>query len=147
MTARKTTGGSAAAAWKALAMLAVACGARADGPPGARPLPLAARPAMSIAARWLDSPRCRDLFGDFRDASGRTLQENLDGLGVSPAAFLGRIAFVDGADEGRCAEHGILATTTPGGSEVRLCRAGVATLARRDLPALAVVLVHEELHS
>ena len=130
----------------ALAALA-APAALAESPAAPRSLPLVARPALAIASRWLEAEACRDVFADFHDASGRTLREKLDSLGVSPAAFLGTIAFVDGAEEGRCAEHGILATTTPGGSEVRLCRAGIASLARRDPPALAVVLVHEELHS
>ena len=87
------------------------------------------------------------MFRQFRDASGRTLQEVLDERGETPEDHLALIRFVRDPDGGRCGEYGVLATTTPGGSVVRVCGARFAALARRDFAELAVVVLHEELHS
>ena len=115
--------------------------------PAGASLPFGTQPAMYLAHRWLSQSRCRGLFAEFRDASGRTLQEVLDARGETPQSHMSRIAFVPGASEGRCSEESVLATANPGHDVVRVCGRKFASLARRNPPAVAVVFLHEELHS
>jgi hypothetical protein len=101
--------------------------------------------AMTLALRWLQRPRCRDLFVQFQDSSGATLRARLDASGETPEGYLSRIAFTKANDRDRCTD-GALAVTTVGSPSVRLC-SGFASLLRRDPRAAAVVLIHEALHS
>ena len=45
------------------------------------------------AAERLERPECRQVLSDFRDASGRTMQEKLDALGDTPRHYLTRLTF------------------------------------------------------
>ena len=60
---------------------------------------LAFRRAAEGARRRLSNPKCQKLFSEFKDASGRTLQEELDALGQTPASFMGWVLFADGRNE------------------------------------------------
>ena len=67
-------------------------------------------PAVRQALHWavvgsprrLERPACQRLFSEFSDASGQTLQKNLDAQGETGAACLRRILFAD--DDGRRTE-------------------------------------------
>src|SRR5262249_26291184 len=79
------------------------------------------RDALSGAARRLQRPECAAIFGDFSDASGRTLQSNLDTLGQSGSSYLGLIGFYDGSGVDRCLSGRTLAITEPGSLVVWIC--------------------------
>lgn len=99
--------------------------------------------AVSAAAAKLESPECLEVFSDFRDAAGRTLQENLNVLGQDGGGYLRWIMFYDGSGKPICASRGILAATSPGSRAVFICMAQFAAVSRRD-PGL---IIHEEMHS
>src|SRR5262249_2363419 len=46
----------------------------------------------------LDKPECRQVLSEFRDSSGRTIEESLDALGETPRGYLARITFHEGRD-------------------------------------------------
>jgi hypothetical protein len=103
--------------------------------------------AVHAATEKLAQPACAAILSDFRDAEGRTLQENLDATGQSPSGYLGLLVFFDGAGASRCEDRSILATTTPGSRVVTICTPQFFARQRRD-PAIApVLLIHEALHS
>jgi hypothetical protein len=110
-----------------------------------RPLSAEVYRALLLARRSLGGAGCRQVFADFRDASGHTLQENLDALHEDGQGFLTRITFVDGGSGVQC-RMGRLAYTTPGGHLVTYCGAFL-DVAREDPKLAAAVLVHEELHT
>ena len=104
--------------------------------------------AVFEAHRRLESARCRELFSDFRDASGRTLQENLDSIGRTAQNYLEWIWFANADLQSRCAQTDVLAFTVPGSRVVSYCGDHFTRrLGRRGLGPLATVLIHEELHS
>jgi hypothetical protein len=107
----------------------------------------ALKDAMDGALRRLESPACQRVFGDFKNASGRTLQGELDALGVSGPAFMGWIFFADGGREGRCADPGVLAVTETGSRSIWICPGQFTRVRRRDPRWTEVVLIHEALHS
>lgn len=103
--------------------------------------------AVQGAQRRLAAERCGKVFGDFTDASGRTLQQNLDALALTPADYLDQIVFYDGIDSGRCRSSNVLAMTMPGSRAVIVCGARFAA-ARQSHPRLAeVIIIHETLHT
>jgi hypothetical protein len=112
--------------------------------PGLSP---AARFAIRRAHRALEDPACRQIFLDFRDSAGRTLQERLDSLGWSAQRYLDSIRFDDSEEPQLCREGRTLAMTVPGGGVVFLCRSKFSNLIRREPSALWVAVLHEELHS
>src|SRR5262249_57626572 len=100
------------------------------------------------AHRRLGDPGCREIFSEFRDGSGRPLQERLDALGQNPQSYLGWLWFVDGGVDGPCERPDIAAFTTPGSQVVHYCGDRFRrTLASRGLGFLATIVIHEELHS
>lgn len=100
------------------------------------------------AHRRLESPECREVFSDFRDESGRTLQENLDSIGRTAQSYLEWIWFVNAEQQSRCAQTDVLAFTAPGSRVVSYCGDRFTRqLGRRRLGLLATLLIHEELHS
>ncbi|HEY7368421.1 MAG TPA: hypothetical protein VIA29_00930 [Thermoanaerobaculia bacterium] len=103
--------------------------------------------AIGAAAAKLAQEPCASLLSEFRDADGRTLAQNLETTGQTPAGYLGLLVFFDGAGEERCADRSILAATTPGSRVVSICTPQFFERQRRD-PALAsVLLIHEALHT
>ena len=73
---------------------------RSQMPPGAQHAAL--RRAVMGARQRLARSECQQVFSEFKDASGRTLQEKLDAQGQTAASYLGLIVFADGARLRRC---------------------------------------------
>lgn len=103
--------------------------------------------AVTAAAAKLESAECLAVFSDFRDAAGRTLQENLNALGQDGAGYLRWTMFYDGSGRTVCASRGILAATSPGSRAVFICMAQFAAVSRRDPGLAAALIIHEEMHS
>jgi len=115
--------------------------------PRAEALPGSVVAAVKEAAARLASPQCREIFSDFRDARGNTLQRNLDALGVSGARYLQWTLFYDGSGKPVCERPEILAATAPGSRAVFVCMAQFTLVARRQPGLAAALVIHEELHS
>ena len=100
--------------------------------------------ARDGARRRLDREACVQVFSQFSDASGRSLQEVLAARGVSPAESLSRLIFRDGDDHLACRVGPIAAFTNPGSNVVSVCgkRFGRMNSQRAEL-----VIVHELLHT
>jgi hypothetical protein len=109
---------------------------------------LAFRRAAAGAIRRLSTPRCRELFSEFKDASGRTLQEELDALGQTPASFMGWVLFADGRGERPCGDPNVLALSEPGSRAIWICGEQFARENQwGDAGLTEAVLIHEELHA
>lgn len=105
------------------------------------------RDSLAEASRRLESPTCRLVLSDFRDANGNLIADNLDATGLSAAEYLERaMYFTGGRGLARCQSSRILATTSPGSRVVFVCDA-FFTGERADSPYLAYTLIHEMLHS
>jgi hypothetical protein len=117
--------------------------------PAGRPrrLPPEILAAIQHAHAALEDPRCREIFQEFRDASGGTLQSRLDSLGQTGQAYLEAILFYDGSGREPCRLSTTLAATIPGHRVVFYCRQALDRWARHDRPRLMVTILHEELHS
>ena len=112
----------------------------------AGPESLMVRLAREGAARRLASPACARIFSDFVDASGRPLQEQLDAYNLSGPEYLALVYFAPGAEDGRCGNEAVLATTHPGSRLVKVCgRFGQAY--RKDPRWAEFVVIHETLHT
>jgi len=103
--------------------------------------------ALAGAVRRLERPGCQRIFREFKDVSGRTLQEGLDAVGQDGASYLqGWVVFADGQRETRCADTRVLAFTQPGSRSVWICGRRFAWEQRKDPTYAEVVLIHEALH-
>jgi len=106
------------------------------------------RIAALEAYRRMGSDRCREIFSEFRDASGRTLQESLDSVGRTGQSYFEWLWFVDAHAGGRCVQTDVLVFTVPGSRVISYCGDRFTRqLSRRGLGSLAALLIHEELHS
>ena len=104
--------------------------------------------AVFEAHRRLATEPCREIFGDFRDASGRLLQERLDAIGQTGQSYLGWLRFSNAERRGPCDRAEVLAFTTPGSQVVSFCGEKIQrAIRRRGLGLVAVTIIHEELHS
>jgi hypothetical protein len=107
--------------------------------------------AVERAARGardrLERPECRRVLSDFRDASGRTLEENLELIGETPSARLARITFVETLDRRRCASPGVLAVGSVGGLQVFVCSPQFWHAYRDDPAHVEVIVIHEMMHT
>jgi hypothetical protein len=103
--------------------------------------------AVLGARRRLEQQACQRLFSEFSDASGRTLQKNLDALGQTGGAYLSLILFADGSDRPRCKADGALAFTTPGSRVVYVCTRAFKSLADRNPVRAEASVIHEALHT
>ncbi len=109
---------------------------------------LAFRRAAAGALHRLSSPKCQGLFSEFTAASGRTLQEELDALGQTPASFMGWVLFADGREERPCKDANILALSEPGSRAIWICGKQFARENQwGDAGLTEAVLIHEELHA
>lgn len=103
--------------------------------------------AVRRAARLLERPACRQLLAEFRDGQGRPLQAALDGLGLTPDAYLrDYVLFYDGSGQRGCMDRRTLACTVPESRVVYLC----PRFLRRELERPAhtqVLVIHEMLHT
>jgi hypothetical protein len=146
---------------KVLGILALSCALVPLSPLETRPSDEAsvvrrlASPAAEPALHWalvgarrrLEQPACQRLFAGFSDASGQTLQANLDALGRAGADHLGLIRFTDGSDRRGCKGDNTFAFTTPGSREVYVCGRAFRELAKRDPPGAQALIIHELLHT
>jgi hypothetical protein len=114
-------------------------------PPGAHHTAL--RRAVMGARQRLARPECQRVFSEFKDASGRTLQENLDAQGQTAASYLGLIVFADGAGLGRCRNPNTFAMTDRGTRVVYVCGRQFAFVDGNNPSQTEAFLIHEELHS
>ena len=102
--------------------------------------------ARSGAVRRLQDARCQSVFSEFRDAQGRTIQENLDDWRMSAAHYLLMLPFLDGSREPLCRKTRTALVTVPGVKRVMVC----ATFSDFQLrqPHLAEsMVIHEVLHT
>ena len=108
----------------------------------------ALRRAVMRARQRLARPGCQQMFSEFKDASGRTLQENLDALEQTPAGYLGLILFADGAGLRRCkASTTLFAMTDQGSRVVYTCGRQFAFVNGNNATQTEAFIIHEELHS
>jgi hypothetical protein len=102
--------------------------------------------ARTRAAALLESEECRQVFSDFADAEGRSLQEKLASLGQTPAEYLGTVHFVNGELQPLCRRSSVQMVTTGKSQYVYVCPQFRQYQDRH--PELAPVLViHEALHT
>ena len=103
--------------------------------------------AVLGAHRRLEQPACRGLFAEFSDASGRTLQGNLDALGETGGTYLARILFADGSGRRSCKGNEAFAFTPPGSRVVYICGRVFRDLAERNPVRAQAIVIHEALHT
>lgn len=122
--------------------------------PGLRPVQALDRPvrislarAIELAATKLEGARCREVFSDFRDHRGRTLQENLETTGLAGAAHLRALTFASGRFHGDCKLSNVLALATPGRQTIYICGPQFLQRERLDPGFTAALLIHEQLHA
>ena len=114
-------------------------------PPGAQHAAL--RRAVMGARQRLARPECLQVFSEFKDESGRTLQEKLDAQGQTAASYLGLIVFADGARLRRCQNPSTFAMTDRGSRVVYVCGRQFAFVDGNNPSQTEAFLIHEELHS
>jgi hypothetical protein len=104
--------------------------------------------AAEGARRRLARPECQRVLDDFRDETGRTLRERLDGLRESADGYLARrMWFVDGSGTAACQDSRVLAATAPGSAVVFVCAPQLRKKAFHNPAFVEAALIHEELHS
>lgn len=106
------------------------------------------------AAARLDDPECGKVLTDFKDRTGRTLESNLEPLGVSASRYLLQLAFFDGSPLSACRNPAVMMATTPGVPRVFVCPAGAgrvnSRLSRVEAQGEALaeaMVIHEMLHT
>jgi hypothetical protein len=102
--------------------------------------------ARTGALKRLESDECRKVFTDFTDAQGRTLQQNLEEWGASPADYVGLIPFVDGSSQASCRYTKTALVASPGVRRVFVCKAFADVQLRQPGIAESMV-IHEILHT
>ena len=115
--------------------------------PGNLRLTRAVFAAVNEASRKLDKAECRRIFADFGDASGHTLQQNLDALARTGQAHLRWLIFYNASAERTCARRDIVAATNPGSRMVHLCPEQFLEAQFLQPGYAAVLILHEELHA
>jgi hypothetical protein len=107
----------------------------------------AVKRALAGADRLLAEPACQEVLTDFRDTSGRTLKEVMDGKDVSARGYLRWIVFSDGRGLKACTSKATLAVTEPGSVVVFICPTAFVEAMRGDPEHAEATLIHEMLHS
>ena len=107
----------------------------------------AVRRALAGADRLLAERTCQEVLTDFRDASGRTLKEVLDGSEVSARGYLRWILYSDGRGLKACSSNATLAVTEPGSRVVFICPTAFAEAMSASAEYAEATLIHEMLHS
>ncbi len=102
--------------------------------------------ARAGALKRLESDQCRKVFTDFTDAQGRSLQQNLEEWGASPAEYIGLIPFVDGSSQPSCRKTKTALVASPGVRRVFVCKAFAEVQLRQPGTAESMV-IHEILHT
>ena len=103
--------------------------------------------ALTGAAQWLASERCRGVLTEFRDAQGHALAERLETLGVDAPSYLKLILFRDGAEDPHCADELTFAVTTPGGRVIFVCGRRFERAWRASATRAQAIVLHEVLHT
>jgi hypothetical protein len=102
---------------------------------------------LGLAEEKLSNPVCREIFGEFQDASGRPLDGVLEETGRDATGLLRGLEFVDGTATIACRDRRTLAWTNPGARTIRLCSLEFADAAHAHPQFVANLLIHESLHS
>ncbi len=103
--------------------------------------------AKARAAEKLESSDCRLVLTDFRDESGRTLDENLADTGLSAAAYLLGLEFRSGRNEDACRRGHIDAFTLVNAPTVWICAGGSLDVTSPRVALGPNTLIHEMLHT
>jgi len=103
--------------------------------------------ALTGAARWLASERCRGVLSEFRDTQGRPLTERLETHGVDAQTYLTFLLFRDGSGTAQCADDLTFAVTIPRGRVVFVCGRRFERVWRDSAKRAQAVVIHEMLHS
>ncbi len=103
--------------------------------------------ALAGAAARLEEPAARRCWGTSRWPRATSRPAASRPCGLTASEFLNVIVFARGARQGRCAEPGVLAVTTPGSRVVYVCEGRFAELAAADPETAEATLIHEALHS
>ena len=107
---------------------------------------LAIERAAKAAVDRLERPECQKVLTDFRDASGSTIQETLDGLGDTPRQYLARLTFREALDW-RCDDDVRLAFTYRNQRVVFVCGMRLWRTYRRNPTHVEALVIHEMLHT
>ena len=99
------------------------------------------------AVKKLERPECGRVLSDFRDRSGRTVQERLAALGDTPRSYLPRIAFHEGLDSRPCRSAAVLAYSNVGGRDVYVCSPQFWQTYRSNPTHVEVIVIHEMMHT
>ena len=102
--------------------------------------------ATKAAAEKLARPECQRVLSDFRDATGHTIQENLDRIGLSPRQYLARLTFREALDR-RCRQSERLAFTSVWQREVFICGTQLWDMYRIDPAHVEALVIHEMMHT
>ena len=98
------------------------------------------------ALERLERPECAKVLSDFRDASGRTMQERLDLLGETPLRYLARLTFREAFDR-RCHDSVTLAFTYLESREVFICGTQFWQAYQRNPSRVEALIIHEMMHT
>ena len=102
--------------------------------------------ARAGAVRRLQNDECRKVFTDFKDAQGRTLQQNLAEWAETPADYVALVPFLDGTRETLCRKSNIALVSSPGVRRVYVCKT-FADLQLKQPGVAESMVIHEILHT
>jgi hypothetical protein len=103
--------------------------------------------AVRKASLKLQGAQCNEVFSDFRDGRGRTLQQNLQDRGETGQSFLLWLIFYNGGAESVCREARTAAATNPGARMVHVCPNQFIQAQLATPGYAAAFIIHEELHA
>jgi hypothetical protein len=103
--------------------------------------------AVRKASLELQGAQCNQVFSDFRDGAGRTLQQNLQDRGETGEGFLRWLIFYNGDAESVCRESRTVAATNPGARMVHVCPSQFIQAQLATPGYAAAFIIHEELHA
>jgi hypothetical protein len=83
------------------------------------------------AAARLEEPECVKVLTDFKDRRGRTLEANLQPLGVSASRYMRELTFLDGSAQAACRAPSVIMAATPGVRRVVVGPSGPGRISSR----------------
>ena len=105
------------------------------------------RDAVAGAILRVARPRCESLVGELTDSRGYPLAWNLSRTGLTPAAYLAELRFVEGEGLHQCGFEGKVAITKPNSHVVFVCGGRFASSFSARRLRGEVIIIHEFLHS